>query len=152
MGKSEALAELNKFMDDMWRDIERSNREEVARKAAANPKAYKLSKVLKSSSRNGGDGSHTHHFGGEDKRGTRYYFCVADHVNVAGYVLTWRERWFKIPRGKQGVRMKRDQWAAKKTHTAAVKLAKARAKRSREKVAYPTGKWRVTAERTVRPA
>jgi hypothetical protein len=129
MSKSEALAELNRFMANMWRDIERDNRERIANAAAADPEKYKLSKILRSRDHNGGDGSRTTYWAGENKR-FRRWFCVADHVNVAGYILTWRETWYRKPRGKAKLTMKRDQWSAKKNHAAAVRLAKERAARS----------------------
>jgi hypothetical protein len=112
----------------MLQELEQDSLRREMDAARADPKKHRLT-------RNMGKASLSHRYwpGGRTKRGDSIYFCVADCVNAAGYVLTWREVHYRKPRKVRGqgkVVMNRDQWAARKTHRAAVKLAQARAARS----------------------
>jgi len=104
----------------MFQEFEQDTRQRILDAAKADPKKHKLTTVMGKAST-----SYTFYEGGKNKRGDKIYFCVADYVNVAGYVLTWRQVYYKKPR--KGVTMQRDQWAARISKGAAVKLAQARA-------------------------
>lgn len=110
----------------MFRDFEQDNLRRSMDAAKANPKAHRLTTVMGKAKC-----SHRYWPGGKDGNGNGVYFCVADFVNVAGYILTWREVHYRKPVKRNGSKctMCRDQWAARKSHAAAVKLAKARAAR-----------------------
>jgi hypothetical protein len=115
----------------MFAEMEQTRLESIKRAAREDPVKHKLTTVFAS-----GKMSYTYYDGGKDRRGTRYRFCVSEHTNVAGYILTWRERWFKKPRKlkRHGlVTMFRDQYVAKSSKGMAQELAQERAERSRKR-------------------
>lgn len=109
-------AEIQQLMGDMWRDIQRDNMEREEKKAKADPKAHKLSKVFENS-------NYRYIYAGRNGRNQSVWYCWSSHRNVAGYFLGWRETHLRNKTGK------RDQWAARKSRKAVQELAKRRAAR-----------------------
>lgn len=109
--------DLKEVMDQLQR-VERMAEGRRARRA---PKENKLTKL-----RNPGTpGTYREFYADKNSRGEDVTFCVADYVNVAGYVLVWREtssfEW------RKGLVKRQRQWSAFATHEAALKCAKRRA-------------------------
>lgn len=119
--------EVQKLMDDLWADGERRAIERIK----ADPKKHKL--TLRYETHGGTAFKGIRWFwAGEDKR-ARYHYGVAEKVNAAGYILCWREVSYKKATydrsAKRKIAGKRDQWAAKLSRSAALKLAAKRAQR-----------------------
>lgn len=118
MGLREAEDILNSIFADMQRDQVKAIRRD--------PERHKLTMILGNR-----DMIYDKHWGGENST-TRFYFCVAETVNAAGYILTWRQRHYKKPRKVRGqtVSGQRDKFKAYKSREAAKRLAKRRAENS----------------------
>src|SRR5262245_49563641 len=115
MEKMEGQMDIKKMIEE----FEGAQREVEAGIARRKPDANKLTKVMRASR------SYYYFVAGENAYGYDVKFCVADHVNVAGYVLVWRQ--VEGTDSRKRFVVKRNMWAARKTHTAAMTLAKRRA-------------------------
>lgn len=110
-------------MEDKRRMFAECERELSAIRAGNKPVENKLTTLSRAPA------THKSYYGGKNGRCEDVYFCVADHVNVAGYVLTWRQIW-KRQRLSRRWNWHRSMWAAKLTHTAATNIAKRRMEKS----------------------
>jgi hypothetical protein len=115
------MADLSKMM----RDFEKAERRVDAQAAKEDPKANKLTQITKAPT------TYRSFFGGKNRDGESVYFCVADYVNAAGYILSWRET--RVMRSEFSVEVedtakrRRRQWAASKSQETMIRLAKRRA-------------------------
>lgn len=107
-----APPELRRLASELMADIQRSGIEIESKRAAADPAANKLSRVMDNT-------AYRYWNGGKDGRGRSIRFCWSSHRNVAGYFLGWRE----VISKKQ---VKRDRWYARKSRTRCKEIAAAR--------------------------
>lgn len=96
----------------------------------ASPEKHKTTLIME------GNSGYRYWPAGENKR-ARYSYCVSNYVNVAGYFLVWREVRLKKEGKHKGHKCTgwRDQWVAKKSASAAVKIAQRRAEKHKERLA-----------------
>src|SRR5262245_12598237 len=122
---------MNAMMTDltkMMREFEKAERRVEAQEAKDDPKANKLTQVTKAPT------TYKSFLGGVNRDGEYVYFCVADYVNAAGYILSWRETRvmhkgvFEIEVEDLNKRRRR-QWAASKSQETMIRLAKRRAEK-----------------------
>lgn len=103
-------------IQDLLRDIEHHRQQDELRKARADPKAHRLSKLIA----DGKSSNWRYCNAGKDSRGRRIRFCYSCWKNVAGYYLFWRE---VVTRD----RITRDSFASRRTRRECAALARRRA-------------------------
>lgn len=101
---------LNAMVADLIRQANQDWNAAEAKRAAADPKRYKLTRVMDKL---------TYHYvpAGRDGWGRTIWFCWSCHRNAAGYFLGWRQVTAKDGTGK------RDQWVARRCRKRAKELA-----------------------------
>lgn len=108
-------------LKEMIEEYEGVQRQIEARRARVAPDAQKLTKVMTAPR------TYSFWYTGADGRGRAVKFCVAHHVNVARYVLTWRQVEWTSTQGRFSKwHCERYDWAAFKTRAGALSTAKKR--------------------------
>jgi hypothetical protein len=122
-------------MNDMMKELERIERLTEGYRAKRAPKENKLTLTM-----NPGTPMTCKEFdAGLNRDGEMVKFCVADFVNTAGYILSWRETQKVIigsfgdvwPQGQP----RRRQFTATKSRAVALRIAESRATKFKARVA-----------------
>ena len=128
-----------KSITEMAREMDGIQRKLDAHRAKREPDANKMTPVFRQ-----GYGAYTRFYAGTLCGGHHSWWCVADHVNAAGYSLLWYEvhrsrvmnYWGGIykpthDRYEKKLEIKRTRWSASKNRETMISLAKRRAERNK---------------------